>query len=109
MRPIDADIKVSDYIETWQCECSENDTQTVMAVEDLQYLPTIDPIKAAGGCYCRECRSYVDAYGSGRMMCMRPIRTEDYSETGCMFPLEIDTKEDDFCSYGEPREAQDDG
>ena len=98
MRLIDADIKVSDYIETWQCECSENDTQTVMAVEDLQYLPTIDAIKAAGGCYCRECcfgrRPNSPDMQDGYVYCQQQSK---YKEL------------DAFCSDGEPREAQDDG
>ena len=90
MRLIDADIKVSDYIETWQCEYSENDTQTVMAVEDLQYLPTIDPIHAAGGCYCGEC-------------CFKDTFDCPASKNGYTFPGM------EHCSYGEPMEAQDDG
>lgn len=102
MRPIDADIKVSDYIETWQCKCSENGTQTVMAVEDLQYLPTIDPIHAAGGCRCGECRHrtwYAPEYGCGNPKAPWYRQDDD-------MPVLI--KPNDFCSYGEPREAQDD-
>ena len=98
MRLIDADIKVSDYIETWQCECSENDTQTVMAVEDLQYLPTIDPIHAAGGCYCREC-----CFG-------RKPNSADMQDGYVYCQQQSKYKElDAFCSDGEPMEAQDDG
>ena len=44
-RYIDVDIdnlQVSDYIEVWNCNCSENGEQTVMAVDDLQYLPAAD-------------------------------------------------------------------
>lgn len=86
-----------------------SDADGLAAVQLVSTAPTIDPIHAAGGCYCRECKNYVNAYGSGLMMCMRPICAEDYSETGYMYPLEIDTKKDDFCSYGELREVQDDG
>lgn len=28
----------------------------VVPVADLDWIPAIDPIKAAGGCYCSECR-----------------------------------------------------
>lgn len=56
--------------------------------------PTIDPIRAAGGCYCRECR-YWDEDGRCEPPANGLIR--EY------------TKPTDFCSYGKPREAQDDG
>lgn len=79
--------------------------EAVKVISDPEYTPTIAPIRAAGGCRCGECKNYVDAYGTGKMMCMRPIRSDDYSETGCIYPLELDTKETDFCSYGEPMEA----
>lgn len=98
MRLIDADIKVSDYIETWQCECSENDTQTVMAVEDLQYLPTIDPIHAAGGCYCRECKHF-DTTGYAP----DPYNLTELQMGWCA----INRREKQackWCSDGEPRE-----
>ena len=99
MRLIDADIKVSDYIETWQCECSENDTQTVMAVEDLQYLPTIDPNKAAGGCYCGECRRCDGFPGPG----IEP------NEVGICKLTGLAVHGDGWCKWSKLREAQDDG
>ena len=68
---IDVDnLNVSDYIEVWECNCSENGKQVVMAVDDLQYLPTADVqevkhgkwiSKATGLCprievwFCSEC------------------------------------------------------
>lgn len=55
--------------------------------------PTIDPIHAAGGCYCRECK-----YRNDHGHCAHP-RHEILPTT---YP-------NDFCSYGEPREAQGDG
>lgn len=49
MRPIDADA--ISYVQ------SESGCQDDYALRyDINELPTIDPIKAAGGCYCRECR-----------------------------------------------------
>ena len=59
----------------------------------VEKAPTIDPIKAAGGCYCRECM-HRNEHGH----CAHP-RHEILPTT---YP-------NDFCSYGEPREAQDDG
>ena len=42
-RLVDADEDVSNYITVWDCNCSEFGKQTVMAVDDMQYLPTIVP------------------------------------------------------------------
>ena len=41
-RYIDADLEVSKYVTVWDCDCSEFGKQTVMAVDDLHYLPTAD-------------------------------------------------------------------
>ena len=35
-------LKVSDYVTVWDCNCSEFGKQLVMAVDDLQYLPDAD-------------------------------------------------------------------
>ena len=64
----------------------------------LDNLPTIDPLRAAGGCYCRECRF-------GR----RP-NSPDMQDGYVYCQQQSKYKElEDFCSDGEPREAQDDG
>lgn len=55
----------------------------------LATVPPVDPIKAAGGCYCRECcRGQED--DAGVMHCHK---------------FHIHKKPDGFCSDGEPREA----
>jgi hypothetical protein len=41
-RYVDVDMDVSNYVTVWDCDCSEFGKQTVMAVDDLQYLPTAD-------------------------------------------------------------------
>lgn len=38
------DVEVSDYVTVWDCNCSEFGKQTVVAVDDLQYLPTADVV-----------------------------------------------------------------
>ena len=40
-RLVDSEEDASKYITIWDCNCSEFGRQTVMAVEDLKYLPTI--------------------------------------------------------------------
>ena len=46
-RLIDADADPSEYVTVWDCDCSEFGKQTVMAVDDLNYLPAVIP--ADGG------------------------------------------------------------
>lgn len=56
----------------------------------LDNLPTIDPIKAAGGCYCRECKRSSGGALGGYLWCgSRDI-----------------VQPDDFCSKGKPKEVQ---
>lgn len=52
---------------------------------------------------CKDCEHYINAHDNGLMYCMRPILSEDYNETGYIFPLEVPMRETDFCSYGERR------
>ena len=40
---IDANFDPREYVTVWECNCSEFGKQTVMAVDDLAYLPTIIP------------------------------------------------------------------
>jgi len=47
-RLIDADEDPSKYVTIWDCDCSEFGKQTVMAVDDLNYLPTIIPADKEG-------------------------------------------------------------
>jgi len=54
---------------------------------DEGQCPPIDPVHAAGGCYCRECVNY------------------DGDEEGwCSYGTRV--KEGDFCSRGKPREIE---
>lgn len=69
-------------------------------VQDIKDQPTIDPIHAAGGCYCRECvhfKPHPDNKfrGDKWFICDScPLNTE-YA------PF---VKPDDFCKWGKPRE-----
>lgn len=55
----------------------------------LDELPTIDPVHAAGGCYCREC-IYATRPGDNIVHCDN---------------FERDMMPDDYCSVGERKEA----
>ena len=69
----------------------EADTQCgyvqVVDVGDIEDAPTIDPVHAAGACYCRECRNY------------NKPRLE-----WCSHHMDRENP-DDFCSYGQLREG----
>lgn len=59
--------------------------------------PTIDPIHAAGACYCRECKYF----NMQEMECQNDRVSTDH-EGGASYSLNFWL--DDFCSYGEPKE-----
>lgn len=75
---------------------------------DLAYgmaenAPTIDPVHAAGACYCRECtcwNRHDDILPDGRFpdwgYCSKMLDSDS--------EIEITTLENDFCSYGQRRE-----
>lgn len=59
---------------------------------DENQIPTIDPVTAAGACYCRECNHLLRDLSSREYhMCMR-----------LRLPQKVDL--DDFCSFGKRRE-----
>lgn len=40
---VDADEDMRSYFTIWNCKCSEYGEQTVMAVDDVRYLPAVIP------------------------------------------------------------------
>ena len=66
-------------------------------IDHIENQPTIDPIHAAGACYCRECEYYMERicrfYSPKRAL--TPCHTK---------LLNVYMKPDDFCSYGSRRE-----
>lgn len=61
--------------------------------------PTIDPIRAAGGCRCGECERCDGFYGPGI----------ERGEVGiCTMTYNV-VEPDGWCKWGKLREAQDDG
>ena len=59
------------------------------ACEQIKLMRTVDPVHAAGGCYCKEC-----VYG------IRPGDSIVYCDN-----FERDMMPDDFCSVGERKGA----
>ena len=56
--------------------------------------PTVDPVHAAGACYCRECKHWKHDDDIG--WCENPDGVGNYSDP------------DDFCSYGIPKDGSHD-
>lgn len=69
----------------------------VAVVLNLIYrAPAIYPIHAVGGCYCRDCKHRGDPEECPILYYNRDMLDEH------------ETDNNSFCSYGEPKEAQDD-
>lgn len=68
-------------------------SKDVVYKADIANAPTIDPIHAAGGCYCRECK-----FRTGHGSCGHPR----HEVLPSVYP-------NDFCSYGERQEGEDNG
>lgn len=66
----------------------------------INNAPTIDPVHAAGACYCRECGYCVHQPGikDAEWIC---VERHTYCDCGAkiVFP-------NHFCSYGEPKEVE---
>lgn len=90
MRLIDADALLA--FEKFDAQIEEHTEKDVLMI--IQTAPTIDPVHAAGGCYCRECKWYDSDTG----VCW-------WTSTSTVKNLR---DEDNFCSDGEAREAKDD-
>lgn len=61
--------------------------------EAIDMAPAVDPVHAAGACYCQECRHWeeCDALYGKEMVC---------TNQGCM---KVAKRPNDFCSRGERR------
>lgn len=76
-------LEAADYITVWDCDCSEYGEQTVMAVDDLWYLPVADAVEVVR---CSKCKHW--SYFA------------DEKVWGCCLH-DFPTNKDDFCSFGE--------
>lgn len=85
MRLIDADAVVKDFYLNFG-----NVHDAISAKKIIDRQPTVDPVHAAGGCYCRECKHVIGSNLKGWYKC---------ELTGG------EVEDDNFCGRGEPREA----
>lgn len=77
--------------------CPGHEQQYISAMYDrIKKAPTIDPVHAAGGCYCRECKHGYERVGR------KPYGCYLHGKSGITLH-----EPNDFCSDGEPEEAQD--
>lgn len=62
-------------------------------IYEIELVQTVDPVHAAGGCYCRECEHFLETFhGDGKPECKYDMRV------GSDGP-----GPDDFCSKGKRR------
>lgn len=89
MRVIDADELKSkmEYSGEWH--------EWIVPVAAIDWISTIDPIHAAGGCYCRECKYLTDKH-------YEDIGEEPYIKHSCSI-FKRSMQLTDFCSYGKVR------
>lgn len=110
MRLIDADElfnwgehKLSDATKYGNIDAEQQSWSysTVMMYEvadEIEDAPNVDPVKAAGGCRCGECRYSTFDAEYGKRWCNR-----------CTDCREINADGSGFCDQGKLREVQDDG
>lgn len=67
------------------------------ACEQIKWMPTIDPVHAAGGCYCRECE-----YWTGIALGMR-CKLYSFPPNAWVY-----SGPEDFCSRAKRKEADHD-
>ena len=71
-------------------EIKNINTYDLVALKKVERAPAVDPVHAAGACYCRECKHF------GHNL---------ENDTYCSIINGLtDPEEYDFCSYGEPME-----
>lgn len=91
MRLGDLDALEAKFIELGPIITS-NDA-AVSAAYVVNKAPTIDPVHAAGGCRCEECKYAIYRRWADKYECGKVRGLMNFS--------------DHFCGYGEPKEAQD--
>lgn len=64
------------------------------ACEQIKMMPTEDPVRVAGGCYCRDCRSWTGV-ALGQICNLSSSRPNHLVFRG----------PDDFCSQGKPKRS----
>lgn len=96
MRLINADELIAKEVTV---HCTNGAIADVVPVGTIRYVPTVDPIHAAGGCYCRECLKKDTE--SCPMVEFEHVGPEDRERT--LFTANYD---DGYCNYGERRKGK---
>lgn len=71
--------------------------------QNIDDMPTIDPIHAAGGCYCRECKSFMEYTEEYKAECEGADGDCFIKLMHCADRQFAGVTKDDFCSYGRRR------
>lgn len=77
-------------LDKWINPCANREAEFLSgiatAISEVEAAPTIDPVHAAGACYCRECKHWQEHY--------------DYCKE-----FAEERNQGDFCSRGQRREG----
>ena len=101
MRPIDADALKNKFIE-WLPNIGNEpsihpvENIAVSAIMEIEDAPTIDPVHAAGACYCRECEYFYIDEGDSLGVCRNDRLV--VSNRGEICPLP-----NFYCPYGKQK------
>lgn len=100
MRLIDADALEEKFRRVTAFERTQKDKGMVYVERScIDGMPNIDPVHAAGGCYCWECDSWCEEMKKGRIdlgNATAPCSVWSDQENGHTRY----TRHSDFCSYG---------
>lgn len=102
-RLIDADALSKKWQDMLDIKTGEKEEIAVykifeILIKRLSQEPTIDPVTAAGACYCRECKYYREFRTNRNKQLMRWCYRMGKHD------MEYRVKPDDFCSWGQRRE-----
>lgn len=89
--------KLDKRFQDMPCDDPEARSSNQMARYYIRHAPTIDPVHATGGCYCRECKK-CDGF---------PGPDIEPGEVGICAMTNLVVKPDGWCKWGKLKEAKD--
>ena len=96
MRLIDAENLILDYSGPAYVPYNDFYGRANLFAEQIRSAPSVDPVHAAGACYCWECKNEIST----------PQMRKSTGQYWCKYKLQP-CNADDFCSQGKPKEEYD--
>lgn len=98
MRLIDGDELIAKKVTV---HCMNGAVADVVPVGVIRYAPAVDPVRAAGCCYCRDCKfAYINSSSanSGVVLCRYFTNRSE--------GVQMIMRQTDFCSHSEHQEGE---